>query len=397
MAYTAHPVWLFPPNWGSDIVEKLEWKTDVLTSETGVEQRVSRRLTPRRYFTATFLLHKSARQQAEMYLSGQGAAVWLIPIWHSVTKLTADVAAGASTITLDTRWREYAVGDLVILRGKTLNSWEVGTIQSLTDNDITFTAPLENDWTRETYVYPARLARIQFNLTADKKTDNLSELRVTFKLDQANRYVSVVSFPTFSGAPVLEQRPDDSVELSFGYERIASTMDNDTGIPTVVDMAGKTFLTTGYRWAIVGRQKAHDFRQLLTSLRGRAKALWIPTFMDDFTLTANVTAGDVALTVKNVGYTSYGARLAGHEDIRIQLADGTVYYRHISASTVVDANTETLSLSASLPTGFAVGEVRAISFMQLSRLSEDTLELRHATDIDGATECDAAWRGPVTL
>lgn len=397
MAYTAHPVWMFPPNWGSDIVEKLEWKTDVLTSETGAEQRVSRRLTPRRYFTATFLLHKSSRQQAEMYLSGRGAAVWLIPIWHAVTKLTSEVAAGVSTIPLDTRWREYAVGDLVILRGGTLNSWEVGTIQSMTDNDITFTAPLENAWTRETYVYPAKLARIQFNLTADKKTDNLSELRVTFKLGQANRYVSVVSFPTFSGAPVLEQRPDDSTELGFGYERIISSLDNDLGIPSVLDMAGKTFLTTGYRWAVVGRQKAHDFRQLLMSLRGSAKAMWIPTFMDDFTLTANVTAGDVALSVKNVGYTSSAARLPGHEDIRIQLANGNVYYRHISASTVFDANTETLSLSASLPDSFAVGEVRSISFMQLSRLSEDTLEIRHATDIDGATECDAAWRGPVTL
>lgn len=397
MAYTAHPVWMFPPNWGNDIMEKLEWKTDVLISETGAEQRVSRRLTPRRYLTATFLLHKAARQQAEMYLAGKGSEVWLIPLWHAVTKLTASALAGASTIALDTRWREYAVGELVILRGSSLNSWEVGTIQSLTDTDITFTAPLENAWTPETYVYPAKLARIQFNLEADKKTDNTSELRVSFKLDQANRYASQVSFPTFSGAQVLEQRPNDREDLSFGYERIISTMDNDLGVPTLLDMAGKAFVTTGYRWTIVGRQDAHSFRQLLMNLRGRAKSLWIPTFMDDFTLTANVTAGDVALSVKNVGYTASGARLPGREDIRIQLADGTVYYRHISASTVIDANTETLSLSASLPASFTIGDVKAISFMQLSRLTEDTLEIRYATDIDGATECEAAWRGPVTL
>lgn len=397
MIYTAHPVWMHPPTWGEQIIERLDWKTDVLSGELGTEQRVARRLTPRRSFTASFYLQKTDRQQFEYNMAARGSQVWVIPVWHDVSTLDADAASGASVLSVDTQYREFLNSGLVILRGQSLNSWEVGIVQSKTSGSITLTDTLSAAWPKRTKVYPARLARLVFTLETAKKTDDFVEARIGFTLDQRNPYVSDIAFPTYLSSPVLEQRPDESDELSFGYERLLSIVDNDVGLPSYLDTANKTFQTIGYRWSVIGRQKAHDLRQLLSYLRGRARAMWIPTFMQDFTLDSDVASGATTLAVKNVGYTDSGARAAGKQDIRIQLADGTVLYRRITASIVSSATRETLTLSSPIATGFVAGQVVAISHMQLSRMESDSLELRHPTDSVGVTQCDARWRGPTNF
>ena len=326
-------------------------------------------------------------------MAARGSQVWVIPVWHDVSTLDADAASGASVLSVDTQYREFLNSGLVVLRGQSLNSWEVGIVQSKTSSSITLTDTLSAAWPKRTKVYPARLARLVFTLETAKKTDDFVEARVGFVLDQRNPYVSNITFPAYLSSPVLEQRPDESDELSFGYERLLSTVDNDVGLPSYLDTANKTFQTIGYRWSAVGRQEAHDLRQLLSHLRGRARAMWIPTFMQDFTLDSDVANGATTLAVKNVGYTDSGARAAGKQDIRIQLADGTVLYRRITASIVSSATRETLTLSSPIATGFVVGQVVAISHMQLSRMESDSLELRHPTDSAGVTQCDARWRG----
>jgi hypothetical protein len=52
------------------VTETLEWKTDVLQSPTGAEQRISRRLSPRRTFEFTTLVHDTGRQRFEYALAG---------------------------------------------------------------------------------------------------------------------------------------------------------------------------------------------------------------------------------------------------------------------------------------------------------------------------------------
>ncbi|MEL2255713.1 hypothetical protein, partial [Klebsiella pneumoniae] len=46
--------WPFAPDWADGVQESLEWLTELLTSTSGVEQRRSLRLSPRRSFEAEF-------------------------------------------------------------------------------------------------------------------------------------------------------------------------------------------------------------------------------------------------------------------------------------------------------------------------------------------------------
>lgn len=388
---------MHPPTWGSQITERLEWRTDVLTSETGAEQRLPRRLTPRRTVSALFYLKGPDRQQFENYLAAHGASRWLIPLWFDVSTLSSSALAGSDVINVNTTDREFVVGGLVVLRGKTLNSWEVGVIESIAAGSITLVDPLENPWPTETKVYPGRLAKILFRVDAEKKTDDFVQSQVNFLLDQTNPYRSDIAYTTYLSSPVLELRPDDSEELSFGYERLIDEVDNDYGIPVKYDTASKAFQTQQYRWSVVGRQKAHQLRQFLSYLRGRARAVWVPTFMSDFTLDAAVADNDNFLSVANIGYTDSGVRLAGREHIRIELRNGMTLHRRVTASAVASATRETLSLDSPIATGFPVADVQRISYMQLSRMVDDSVEILHPTDSEGLTQCAVNWRGPTNF
>ncbi|MGV8664248.1 hypothetical protein ACV357_34965, partial [Pseudomonas aeruginosa] len=44
----------------------------------------------------------------------------------------------------------------------------------------------------------------------------------------------------YRGRPVLEQRPDESEDLTSSYQRLLSTLDNGSAIPRVTDVAGIT-------------------------------------------------------------------------------------------------------------------------------------------------------------
>ena len=395
MPYTAHPVWMFPPNWGNGVTERLEWITDVLPSETLAEQRISRRLTPRRFFRASFLLSGVERKRFASALAGKGSEVWLMPVWPDIAVLTASASAGTDTLSMDTRWREHRVGGLVLLRGSNSSRWEVGTIESLTDSSLTLISNLESSWGVGTKVYPAVLCRLEFSVSETKRTDQAVEANVAFRLDQKNPYTSVVALDEYRGTYVYSQRPDDSEELETSYSRQLSIVDNQLGIPLVQDVSNLQQTLSAYLWSFVGREASHTHRSLLYHMRGRAEEVWLPTFMDDFSVSADIAAFDTAISVTNCGYTQYGARRPGREDVFIELRDGSRFYRRILSSAVVDADTETLTLDAPLFRACPVAQIRSVSFLQLSRLGQESFELEHPADTDGLTQCRVTWLGPI--
>ncbi len=62
--------WPFAPDWSDGVQESLEWLTELLTSTSGVEQRRSLRLSPRRSFEAEFYAEGRERVLLDLSLAG---------------------------------------------------------------------------------------------------------------------------------------------------------------------------------------------------------------------------------------------------------------------------------------------------------------------------------------
>lgn len=393
MPYTANPVWSLPVNWEQGVLERLEWKTDVMTSELGWEQRVPRRLYPRRTFEASFLLHKEDRQYFNILASVSAGKELVIPIWHDVVETTAIAYAGGDTLTVDTRFREFEVGGLAFVRGPNARVFEVSVIEAVTLTSVKLISNLAYTWPKGTRVYPAKLGRFDSDIKSVKKTDQLALLQAAFRLTTPSTVASAWS-PSYKELPVLRQRPEDSEDQEYDYSRVMSMLDNTIGKASYYDIRGGPVLRQTHAWGVVGAAAQYELRKLLYNLKGRAKALWLPTFMSDMTVVGDIGSADSFIDITNIGITDNDAIFDGRKDIRIELRDGSIYHREITAHVALSSSVERIGLNDALGREISASEVRSVSYMMVARLDQDSIELNHVTDSRGLTTCRLNFFGP---
>jgi hypothetical protein len=391
---TVYPMWSFAPNWDNGVLERMEWKTDVLVSATSHEQRIPRRLTPRLSYEASFMVQRENRQYLDVLLSVYKGSLWQVPVFHEVAILTATAEAGTDALTFNTDYlSSYKAGGFVFLRGPDARTWEVAEVASVASGGLTLISNLTATWRAGTFVYPICLATLE-DCKISKKTDTFVIVNAKFDLKQSNPYASNgLSLVSYRDYPVWNMRPDDSEDLDFEPVRNILTHDNDIAIPERMDLSNVGFWRMGYRWGFNTKLKHDYLRRLMYALKGRAGSMWVPTFMEDFTLTENIAAG-TTIDVKNSGYTAHAGRVEGRQDIRIELWDGTAYYRRIEESAEMSTTVERLVLDTAMP-AIDKSLVRSISYMTRCRLDQDTVEIDHRADANGLTVCAVTWYGPV--
>ena len=382
--------WAFAPDWSSNVTERLEWLTDVLSNPQGAEQRRALRISPRRSLGASVLVEGNERVLFDLALAGWGRRVWAVPVWYDVQELSTDLTAGSMRINCAVALLDFRVGGLAMLRGETAFDSEAVEILAIDANGLQLKRATQQHWPAGTQLYPVRTARIA-NIDSKRLTDELNRAQFTFDLAEATDWPESLPMAMYRGRPVFELHPDESEDLTLSYERLLQTLDNGSALPAVTDTAGKNFSVQQHRWALEGRKERAAWRSLVYGLRGRAKSVWVPTHAWDLQLTE--PASGSLLTVERIGYTRFGVKTLGRQDIRIELHSGATIYRRITAA-AEDAGTESLSLDADLPGVINPADVWRISFMSLCRAAEDALELTHVTDADGGlARASITWRG----
>jgi len=104
---------LFPPDWSDDVLEHLEWRTDVLTAHDETEQRRSLRTKARRSFEYT--LHATADRAPELeglLFTKQNTRV-AVPVWTDRARSTSSIAVGGSVVSVPTTNYAFASSQLV--------------------------------------------------------------------------------------------------------------------------------------------------------------------------------------------------------------------------------------------------------------------------------------------
>lgn len=81
------PVFNIAPNWKEGVLERVEYLTNVLASDTDAEQRRMMRSHPRRSFEASFLREKSVRSRLDAFITGYGHSEFMVPLWHESLRL----------------------------------------------------------------------------------------------------------------------------------------------------------------------------------------------------------------------------------------------------------------------------------------------------------------------
>lgn len=364
--------WLWRPDWTYGVGESLEWLTDVIESENGTEQTVQLRLGPRRTIDFTAAAVGNERQAMETALAGWSGRVWSVPIWQDGAEILAPVPIGTDVVSVPTQGRDFYPGGLATLVGSTWRESEVVEVLAVNPGQVQLRRATGRAWPLGTVLYPARTARLIDGAEADRFTGQVSSAKLKFDVVGASDWPELADLPTYRGLPVLEDRPEWSKAPTLAFDRKMAVLDNQVGARTFTDRADIPMLRQAHRWSPVGRAQLARIRSLLYLLRGKARAVWVPSWAEDFTLTADSPATNYAMEVQWQGYTQYINRARGRRDVRISSPAG-VQYARITGAVEVDANTERLTVDAPMAHTWRAGEAE-VQYLTLWRLDTDRLE-----------------------
>lgn len=386
-------IWPVTPDWTNGVQENLSWLSDVMqASATAVSQHRGLRIGPRRSFIFELLADGQERRVADMLLAGH-RGVWLLPIWPDVQLIGAHAEA-AEFITCKTPGFDFVAGGKALL-WSAVNRWEIVQIDTVEALGLALSSPLVGNWPSGTSLYPLRRARVQDGAEEVLRNDSVGRRGIAFDIDEVSDWPALANPTTYLAHPVLDVRPDESDDPAASYAGLPQTVDYETSLPTVHDLPRLALRAQQSHWKLWSRAEHTWFRSLLYTLGGRRTPIWVPSFASDLKPVAAIAGGTTAVSVEWAGYTLFGKGKANRKDVLIELFDGTKLYRRIT-NAVEAGDTETLTLSSSLASvSIAPGAIRAISFMALSTLASDEVEIDHTTDQDGEATATTGWQAVV--
>jgi hypothetical protein len=379
-----------PVDWSNPVSETLEWLTDVIRGRNGTQQKRQLRQVPRRTFQAPTVAWLDWRRILDAVYFDQGARPWALAVWPDVQRLEVGIDAGAVAIPCRTVGFDFVSGGQALLWSAP-NAWEIVTITAVAADHLEVAAT-SYAWPALTQLYPVRRARLVGSAGLSMKSDEVGAGTVQLQVDEACTWPAAwPSEATYRGAPVLEWRPDESEDMDVSYDRTVLTVDEGVGSVSYFDLPGMPFRTQPHRFVLGSRDEQGRFRSLVYALAGMAGQIWVPSWSADVALAAPTAAGGMALTVEWQGYTVFGRRQANRRDLRVELFDGTVYYRRIVDSSEAGAR-EVLTLDQAVDRDLAPADVRQIGFMSLCQLTSDTVRIDHYTDADGVAVATLSWQ-----
>lgn len=382
--------WSFMPDWSEDVTENIEWLTRVHQSVTAAEQRIARRLSPRRTFEFKVSFSEVERQLFESALYGYGSRVWSLPIFTDCARLLQPVQQGAVDLPINTVGYDFSVGGRAILM--TGSNKEMVEITALEPSKITVKRPIVGNYDQSfTSIYPLRSAVLTDMPQVRRLSDNVSTAQIRLQLHEHNAWSDDVShLPTYRNHPVLEPTSEWSEDITAQYARLIKTLDNETGLPYYLDTANKAMQITAHRFVASGREEQRKLRNLFYHLRGRQRAIWVATSSTDVT-----PVGDIVGKTLDIAYINYTGALqkqTGRQDVRIECTGGRIFYRRIVSSSVINSATERLAFDGDT-LNIKQAEILKISYLTLSRLESDTVSWVHHTDADGTATVTVSFRG----
>lgn len=374
---------LLPQEYESPVVEVLAWLTDIIDSIDGNEQRIALRKQPRQIFEVTYLLDGNDRQRMQALLFDWMDNVFGFPLWHERVFLTSDASVGALSYSVSGADQvDFRTGGLAVVFTNSY-TYDVIEIDSFTATTITSTSASLNAYPVGTKIMPLRTVRIRNAVGGKKYLNNLEEFRIQFEVtDNDTGAVTPSTTPGFWSSYNSRVMFDDrnmvfSDSVPHQYSRRVYRIDNQTG--KVEQSSPWDRNKRGFEKGFFLRNRADLllFRKLLSSLRGRQKAFYLPTFSEDLTVVTNLSSGGTTMQVSATEYVRLVRNRLPMSIFKITFTDNTSLVRTITSSSTVSSTVESLTLNTTWPANRTVAEISRVEFYELVRFDSDEIKLTH--------------------
>lgn len=381
IALTGDRVVMFPYQPETGIDETLQFLTDISKATDGTEQRISNRKNPRQRFTMNMRVEEGKElRDMQALLQGWHPGVFGVPIWWESRELGADAATDATVITMDTRYADFRVGSLAILWSGP-ETFDALQIQSLTDTTMTFTSGLTQDFSAaDTVVMPLRTGYLSSQISANRYIKNLMDVQLQVRvIDNDVEDIGDVTAFSSHNSKVLLDDPNmiDGTTVADGLTRDMIIIDSPASneIQFSLNLTSKTVTSKGF--FADSMQEVWQVRQLVHALHGSQIAFYLPTFYNDLVVTEDLQSASSLMDIESIKYVDFIQAKEPFKSIWIELNDGTILTREVTAYDKISDTVERLTVGTPWPSLIAKEDITRISFCRLVRIAGDEVKFNH--------------------
>jgi len=355
-----------------DVVEVLEWLTDVIRTQSA-EQRIALRDRPRRRWQFGHVFSHDQHAGARSLV--RAADGFLVPDWSRLV-YGGPVAAGANVVlTCTTTGLDIEAGGQVAVIADAWN-YEVCTLAAVAAGSITLASVTSAR--ASAAVYPLDAAHLGAALATRRPAGRHIFADIAF--DAAGVVDCAASaMPAYRGHDLLTDIPVVGAgALEEGIAWPSDLVDNAVGAPVAFARRSLPDDRMMMRWHVFSAADKRALRQWLHSRRGRLAAFWRSTLARDLTAAAGIDAAATALTV----YAPEGSQTLGETAFDLEINGLALYRRRVTgvavASPVNGRPALTLTLDSALGATHTAGQLGRISFLRCLRLDSDRIELHYS-------------------
>lgn len=355
---------------------RLEWKTDVRRSWNGTQQRIAIYGAPRETYDHTHRLESDAlAREAQRLLYSQLDGTLAVPVWHEPETLTAEAAAGTSTLTTGLVYADFQVGDQLLITNEADTVREVVTVTTLDTGagTVTIDEALANTWPIGTTAYPLRSVLLPDAAGLRRALVNLASFPVT-ATTQTRRLLGGRggTVTTFNSLPLLDEPPIYVGEAPEAYRYNSQRLDYG-GTIGLYSSQDTPEVTASRTFRINDRATWAFWKAFLDTVKGRQGAFYWPSYRPDLTyVSGNVVAASVLVDAASDYVGTYWPSMA-FRSVLIRYTDGTAP----SAAAVLSASDQGNGTHQLLLSNLASDQVQHLELMPTARLASDTVQVEH--------------------
>lgn len=376
-------LWPWLPNWANGVQVTVEYRTEVITSDNGKEQRIAIRQRPRKNISESCIVNEGRFQTFKRQMNAWLGRSTIVADATRFGKLAVKATHGEPTL-LVSEVEPWMVPEALIVLLEA-DSACLRTIRSVTDNEIELSATVEGNWLAGSKVFKAVAGHLGRNINSRQRSNNVAEVDLDFNSDPGyETWPEPPAAPaTYLGRELVLKRPNWANGLENGYQSYREEVDYGRGRMDFFYPIEYNDLIM--KATFVGRDydDAQEMEELFHRMRGQQGEFFMPTFTDDITIINEPRALQSQLRIAGTQFSRDFARDTIHKNLIIFFANGTNLIRRVQDIFETSdslGNDSIVQVTAPFGRDIDLKDIRQICWLPLWRFASDSLTMEYLTD-----------------
>lgn len=378
-------LWPIMPNWSDPVRQTWEFKTEILRSRSGKEQRIARRTTPRKSMEFTAAASEENRRRLARILDKFQYVDQVVPDIPRRVTATSVVPTGLAAFTVDDvpDWLK-ADTVVVVVNGADLSLRYVQSVDS-GSNTVLFKNVGNMEFPVGSWICFAFIGNLDDRLSTNSLTNSVSSLAFKFSSTPAREdyFDPGAADVVFNNREVFLARPNWGQTPGVDFERLTETVDYDNG--TTARFNPVAFGTRITKWGFVNfnYSEAESICKTFLRARGQRGEFYMPTWANDLPPKVALVSGGTILRTNGLEvYEAYKDSTV-FQAIMVLLNDGTKLFRKVSSMFTTSDMTGTdtvVQLSTAWPYAINTSDIVMVSWLPCCRFASDLLTIDWLSD-----------------